>query len=103
MPGEVAAVPPVVLLVNIVVTLLVFVLVVRAILATALVIVGRDRLGRFFGTINDYVVDATEPVLSPIRRILPDVGLALDFSPLVAIIVIDLLGRLLTFVLLRVL
>ncbi len=102
MPGEVAAVPPAVLLVNVLATLLIFVLLVRAVLATTQVIIGRDRLGRLFGTINDYVVDATEPVLRPIRRILPDVGV-LDFSPLVAMIVVDLLGRLLTFALLRVL
>ncbi len=101
MPGEVAAVPPAVLLINVLVTILIFVLVVRLVLINLLAWLGRERLGRFLGTFNDYVVDATEPILAPIRRMLPDVGFGLDFSPLVAIIAVDVIGRLLTFALLR--
>jgi len=102
MPKEVGAVPPVVLVINIAVTLLIFVLVLRIVLANASVLLGRERLPALLGTITDYVVDVTEPLLAPLRRVLPNVGLTLDFSPLVAIIVIDLLARLLTLVLLRV-
>jgi YggT family protein len=102
MPKGVGAVPPVVLVINIAVTLLIFVLVLRIILANAAVLLGRERLPALLGTITDYVVDVTEPLLAPLRRVLPNVGLTLDFSPLVAIIVIDLLARLLTLVLLRV-
>ena len=36
----------------------------------------------------------TEPVLAPLRRIIPRVGM-LDFSPLVAIILLQLISRLL--------
>ncbi|HXF69312.1 MAG TPA: YggT family protein [Thermoflexus sp.] len=37
---------------------------------------------------------AVEPVLNPLRRYLPPVG-GLDFSPLVAILLIELVGQLL--------
>lgn len=97
------ALPRAVLLVNVVVSLLMFILVVRTVLTTIAAWAGRERLGRALGKVNDYLIDVTEPVLSPLRRVLPDMGLALDFSPLVAIIALDLIGRLLTFALLRVL
>lgn len=102
MPEEVVPMPPVVFLVNVLVTLLIFVLVLRTVLANVTVFVSRNRLGPVFGSIHDYVIDVTEPLLAPIRRILPDTGVAFDFSPLVAIIAIDLIGRLLTYALLRV-
>ncbi len=44
----------------------------------------------------DRIVD---PFLTPIRRIVPLAG-TLDFSPLILIIAVDLLSRLLTFILL---
>ncbi len=37
--------------------------------------------------------DVTDPILTPFQRIIPPAG-GLDFSPLVALIVIDLLRRL---------
>lgn len=39
------------------------------------------------------VYELTEPVLAPIRRILPPMG-GLDFSPLIALLLLDLLRRL---------
>ena len=36
----------------------------------------------------------TEPILSPLRRIIPRIGM-LDFTPLVAIILLQLIARLL--------
>ena len=39
------------------------------------------------------VYDLTEPVLAPIRRILPPMS-GLDFSPLIALLLLDLLRRL---------
>ncbi len=38
--------------------------------------------------------EITEPILAPIRRILPNMGM-FDLSPMVAIILLDLLRRLL--------
>lgn len=40
------------------------------------------------------LVDVTEPVLAPIRRVLPPVG-GIDFSPLLAIILINVVSQLL--------
>jgi len=38
--------------------------------------------------------EITEPVLSPIRRALPTIG-AIDFSPLVALLLVQFLGGIL--------
>lgn len=38
--------------------------------------------------------DITEPVLAPIRRVLPPVG-GIDFSPIVGIVLVQLIGALL--------
>lgn len=47
---------------------------------------GRTTAGRF-------VIQATEPLLGPIRRALPPTG-ALDLSPLIVLIVLSVLWRL---------
>lgn len=39
--------------------------------------------------------DITEPVLAPIRRVLPPLG-GIDFSPLVAMVLIQVVGQVLT-------
>ena len=41
-----------------------------------------------------FIVDVTEPVVGPIRRILPPLG-GLDFSPLVAMLLLQLLRNML--------
>lgn len=41
------------------------------------------------------VYDLTEPILAPIRRILPPMS-GLDFSPLIALLLLQLLFRLIT-------
>jgi YggT family protein len=48
--------------------------------------VGRTQLGAF-------LVSATEPILAPVRRALPQTGMV-DFSPLVVLIVLGFLTRL---------
>ncbi|HLJ67958.1 MAG TPA: YggT family protein [Chloroflexota bacterium] len=40
------------------------------------------------------LVDVTEPVLAPIRRLLPSVG-GIDFSPILAILLVQLVSRVL--------
>ena len=47
------------------------------------------------------VVQITEPILAPIRRLLPATA-GLDFSPVIAIVALDILRRLLVSVLLKV-
>jgi YggT family protein len=48
----------------------------------------------------DLAIRLTEPVLAPIRRVVPTFG-TLDFSPLVAIILLQVIQRVLIWALLR--
>jgi YggT family protein len=45
-------------------------------------------------TIGDFLYRVTEPVLRPIRRVLPDLG-GIDISPLIVLIIIYFLRQLL--------
>jgi len=45
-------------------------------------------------TLSIFLDKITEPILAPLRRIIPRVGM-LDFTPLVAIILLQLIARLL--------
>ena len=94
--------PWAVLLVNTAVTLLISSLVVRVVLTNVVLLSARDRLGPTLRALNRFLTEITEPVLSPIRRVLPATRLRIDLAPLVAIIALDLIGRLLVQALLRV-
>lgn len=50
---------------------------------------------RLYYDIERVVFSLTEPVLAPIRNVLPPIGPGIDFSPLVAIILLDVVKRLL--------
>jgi YggT family protein len=50
-----------------------------------------DTRNRMVWTIGDFLYRLTEPVLRPIRNILPDLG-GIDISPLVVILVIQFLA-----------
>jgi YggT family protein len=72
-------------------------LLVRALLISAwLILLGRVLLSwvdpRFERPIGRFVYDLTEPVLAPIRRLLPSTGM-LDLSPLILLLGIALLMR----------
>lgn len=41
----------------------------------------------FLVTLDNFVIQLTEPVLAPIRRMLPNMG-GLDFSPMVVLIIL---------------
>jgi YggT family protein len=45
--------------------------------------------------LNDFIVSVTEPILGPIRRALP-MGAGLDFSPLIALVLLQLVQQLLS-------
>ncbi|MFZ5827384.1 MAG: YggT family protein [Bacillota bacterium] len=53
----------------------------------------------WFFTIEEYVWRATEPLLAPIRNILPSTGM-IDFSPIVLWFLIDIIHRVLLGILL---
>ncbi len=65
-------------------------------LALWLLILGRvlvswvDPMGR--NQISAFLFQATEPMLAPIRRILPQTGM-IDFSPLVLLLILGVLQR----------
>jgi YggT family protein len=47
-------------------------------------------------TLTNILYQVTEPILGPLRRIIPRVGM-LDFSPLVAVILLQVIATLLTY------
>jgi YggT family protein len=46
----------------------------------------------FRSAIMSFLVDVTEPVLAPLRRIIPT-GLGIDVSPMIAIVALYVLGQ----------
>jgi YggT family protein len=48
--------------------------------------------GWFFG-LEEMVWRATEPLLAPIRNLLPTSGMGLDFSPLILLFLVQLVGN----------
>ena len=59
----------------------------------------RTSSNGWFFTIEEYVWRATEPLLAPIRNILPSTGM-IDFSPIVLWFLIDIIHRVLLGILL---
>lgn len=53
-----------------------------------------NRSNRFVSTLGEFLYRITEPVLAPIRRVLPNLG-GIDISPLIVIILIQFLQQLL--------
>ncbi|MCA9953586.1 MAG: YggT family protein [Anaerolineales bacterium] len=53
-----------------------------------------DPYHPFWGPILRFVFQATEPIMEPVRRILPNMG-GLDFSPIIVLIGLDLIRGLL--------
>jgi YggT family protein len=49
-----------------------------------------DPAGR--GTVAGFIISTTEPILAPIRKLLPRTG-TLDFSPFIVVLVIGMLLR----------
>jgi YggT family protein len=73
----------------------------QLVLAYQIVIIARVLLswfpiqpGTVMARINGVLVRVTEPLLGPLRRVLPRMGM-LDLSPLVAILLISVLSRVL--------
>lgn len=76
--------------INILSTVLIFSIIIRALMSWVMP-GGGNQFARVLG-------DITEPLLGPIRRMLPPAG-GIDFSPIVAMILIQLLNFMLTRVL----
>jgi YggT family protein len=68
------------------------------ILIFARIILSFVRVGPY--QLHDIIFRLTEPLLAPVRNILPPMG-GFDFSPMIVLIAVDILRRLLFGILLR--
>lgn len=78
----------------VVLDLFVWVLIISAILSWLIAFNVINTQNRFVYTVSDMLYRLTEPVLRPIRNILPNLG-GLDLSPIVVILLVMFLQRLL--------
>jgi YggT family protein len=54
-----------------------------------------NLLGKYFGPLSDLLADMTEPLLRPIRKIIPPLGV-IDLSAYIAVILLIALNMVLT-------
>ena len=73
--------------INYIFNIVIFIIVARAILSFIIPLMG-SRPHPTIVSIKNLIYQITEPLLGPIRRVLPTFG-AFDFSPLVVIIVLS--------------
>lgn len=63
----------------------------------SLAVIARALLSWFDPTmrfpISHMIVNLTEPIIAPIRRVVPPVGGMIDLSPLIALILLQVIGR----------
>lgn len=50
-----------------------------------------DPMMRF--PVSQLIVDLTEPIVGPIRRIVPPIGGMIDLSPMIALILLQVISR----------
>ncbi len=53
----------------------------------------RTSSNSWFFTIDELVWRATEPMLAPIRRLLPTSGMGIDFAPLIVLLLIQVISN----------
>ena len=63
----------------------------------SLAVIARALLSFFDPTmrfpISQMIVDLTEPIIAPIRRVVPPIGGRIDLSPLIAVILLQVIER----------
>ena len=69
--------------------LMTYALILSAIVSTLMAFNVLDSRNRFVWSVADFLFRVTDPVLRPIRRVLPSMG-GIDFSPWVALLLIQL-------------
>ncbi len=74
-------------LVNAVINIYIWLLIAQAILSWLLSFGIVNRYNRVVATIGDFLWRVTEPLLRPIRRVLPDLG-GIDISPVIVILLL---------------
>jgi YggT family protein len=83
----------VVWLINTVINLFIFILIVQVIMSWLIAFNVVNTRNRFVYMVADVAYKITEPVLRPIRRIMPNLG-GIDLSPVVVIILLGFIQRL---------
>ena len=81
-------------LINTVINLFIFILIVQVIMSWLIAFNVVNTRNRFVYMVADIAYKLTEPVLRPIRRILPSFG-GIDLSPIVIILLLGFIQRLL--------
>ena len=74
-------------LVSTVITIYVWLLIAQAVLSWLVAFGIVNRYNRVVATIGDFLWRITEPLLRPIRRVLPDLG-GIDISPVILILIL---------------
>ncbi len=74
-------------LVSTVISIYIWLLIAQAILSWLVAFGIVNRYNRVVNTIGDFLWRVTEPLLRPIRRVLPDLG-GIDVSPVVLILIL---------------
>jgi YggT family protein len=80
-------------LVSMVISIYVWLLIAQAVLSWLVAFGIVNRYNRVVATIGDFLWRVTEPLLRPIRRVLPDLG-GIDISPVILILLLWFLRNL---------
>ena len=80
-------------LVHTVITIYIWLLIIQAVLSWLVAFGIVNRHNRAVAMVGDFLWRVTEPLLRPIRRILPDLG-GVDISPVILILLLVFLRRL---------
>lgn len=79
-------------LLNVVIGLFIWALIIQAVFSILASFGVLDTRNRFVWTVGDFLYRVTEPVLRPVRNVLPSFG-TVDLSPLVVILALQYLAR----------
>jgi YggT family protein len=79
-------------LVNLLITMYIWALILSAVISTLIAFNILDTRNRLVWTIGDFLYRVTDPVLRPIRNMLPNFG-GIDISPLIVLVVLQDLVR----------
>jgi YggT family protein len=83
-------------LIDTVIGIYIWLLIAQAVLSWLVAFGIVNRHNRIVGTIEDFLWRITEPLLRPIRRVLPNLG-GIDISPVILILLLVFLRRLLDY------
>jgi YggT family protein len=78
---------PLVALIHLVIKIYIYLLIAQAILSWLVAFGVANRHNRLVSMIGDFLWRITDPLLRPIRRVLPDLG-GIDISPVILIILL---------------